>query len=142
MEPSERHPWWQVGKCPTVKTVARRGFPAEGWQVPKPKQKTRFKTAGAVRNLSIRTSAGAGVHPVDRLKLLRTQIADLEVEARAIREMIISGEIEPEGDKFRARIERRVSYDTKAMLAHFGEAMIPFERESPYLFLDFIRIEE
>jgi hypothetical protein len=99
----------------------------------------RRKTARAVRKLEIKDAVGLPVHPVDRLKVLKTEINVLTREANQIREMILTGEIGSVGTKFRARIEKRTRYDTKAMLAHFGEEMIPFERQFDILFLDYIR---
>jgi hypothetical protein len=108
--------------------------------VPKRKRpRLRVKAAQAVRKLEITDAAGAELHPVDRLKVLKTEINELTREANEIREMILRGEIGSVGAQFRARIEKRTHYDTRAMLAHFGEAMIPFERQADYLFLDYIR---
>jgi len=48
------------------------------------------------------------MHPIDRLAAIRHEIQQLEAEANDIRRLIISGEVDPHGEFYHAKIRRQV----------------------------------
>ncbi len=48
-----------------------------------------------------------GPHPVDRMAAIKAQIGELEREYAELRELVVSGEVEPEGERWIADVQVR-----------------------------------